>query len=254
MPEPGPGRRPFDQPGDVGEHRLAVLPVDRPERRRQGREGIVGDLRRRLGQPPEQRALARVRQPDQADVGEQLQPQLDPVGFALGPFLGEARRLPDRGGEAFVAVPAAAALGDDGPLPGSTRSIAAPSTVTAWVPGGTRISRSSPRPRAGWTLRRGRPRSARKCLLPRSAPRSRREGSQTSTTSPPCPPSPPSGPPRGTCASRRKRDAAVPAAAALDPDFCRVVHRQKVDGTRRRAEGGDAREGAAGPRANLPAS
>jgi hypothetical protein len=89
--EAGPGRRAFDQPGDVGEHRLAVLALDRPQRRRQGREGIVGDLRRGLGEPAEQRALACVRQPDQADVGEQLQSQLDPVGLSLGALLGEAR-------------------------------------------------------------------------------------------------------------------------------------------------------------------
>ena len=118
MAEAGPRRRPFDQPGDVGEHRLAVLAFDRPQRRRQGREGIVGDLRRRPGQRAEQRALARVRQPDQADVGEQLQPQLDPVGLALGAFLGEARRLPHRGREATVAVAAATALGDHRALAG----------------------------------------------------------------------------------------------------------------------------------------
>ena len=114
--EAGPGRRAFDQPGDVGEHRLAVLPFDRPQCRRNRREGIVGDLRRRAGEPAEQRALAGVREPDQADVGKQFQPQLDPVGFAFRPFLGEARRLPGRGGEAPIAVPAATAHRDDRPL------------------------------------------------------------------------------------------------------------------------------------------
>jgi hypothetical protein len=117
MSEPGPRRRPFDQPGDVGDYGLAVLPLDRPQPRRERREGIVGDLRRSPGQPREQRALARVRQPHQPHVGEQLQPQLDPVRLPFRPFLGEARRLPGRGGEAFVPVAAAAALGDDRGLP-----------------------------------------------------------------------------------------------------------------------------------------
>ena len=40
----------LDQARDVGEHRLAVLAVDHPERRREGRERVVGDLRRRPGQ------------------------------------------------------------------------------------------------------------------------------------------------------------------------------------------------------------
>ena len=106
--------------------------------------GIVGDLRRRPRQPPQQRGLARVGQPDQADVGEQLQPQLDPALLALGPVLGEARRLPRRGREALVAVPAAPAVGDHRPLPGLDQVDRLPSTASAWVPGGTGISRVLP--------------------------------------------------------------------------------------------------------------
>ena len=106
----------LDQARDVGEDRLAVLAVDHTERRRERREGVVGDLRRRPGQPAEQRGLAGVRLADQAGVGEQLQPQLDPALLAARPLLGEARSLAGRVGEALVAVPAAAAVGDDGPL------------------------------------------------------------------------------------------------------------------------------------------
>ena len=118
MAEPGALGGPLDQAWDVGEHHLAVLDLDRPQHRRERRERIVGHLRVGPGQPPQQRGLARVGQPDQADVGEQLQPQLDPARLARGPLLGEARRLPGRGGEALVAVPAAPAVGDDHPLPG----------------------------------------------------------------------------------------------------------------------------------------
>ena len=43
------------------------------------RERVVGDLRRRARQAREQRRLARVGQPDEPDVGEQLELQLDPA-------------------------------------------------------------------------------------------------------------------------------------------------------------------------------
>ena len=88
--------------------------------------------------------------------------------------------------------------------PGSTQVVAAPSSASTWVPGGTGISLSSPRAPCCCFPRPCPPRSARKCRARCSEARSRRDGSQTSTTSPPRPPSPPSGPPRGTWASRRK--------------------------------------------------
>ena len=203
----------LDQPGDVGEHRLALLALDRPQRRRERRERVVGDLRRRPRQPPQQRGLAGVRQPDQADVGEQLQPQLDPVGLAGGAVLGEARRLPGRGGEALVAVAAAPAAGRRPPAgparPGRSRCRRRRPPGSRPGPG----SRGPPRARrAGWRLRRG-ARAGRGSAWSRAAPRGRAcEASQTSTTSPPCPPSPPSGPPRGTCASRRKEMQPLPPA------------------------------------------
>ena len=115
--EPGPLGRPFDQPRDVGDDRLAVVVFDRPQHRRERRERVVRHLRRRPRQPPQQRGLARVRQPDQADVGQQFQPQLDPVRLPLGPFLGKPRRLPGRGREPLVPVPPAPRVRDDRPLP-----------------------------------------------------------------------------------------------------------------------------------------
>ena len=55
--------------------------------------------------------------PDEADVGEQLQPQLEPALLARQAVLGEARRLAGRALEARVAAPALAAVRDDQALP-----------------------------------------------------------------------------------------------------------------------------------------
>ena len=203
--EPGPLGRPFDQPGDVGDHRLAVLALDRPQHRRERRERVVGDLRRRPRQPAQQRGLAGVRQPDQPDVGQQFQPQLDPVGFAAAcPSRRSAAPAGSRSRSACCRARRARRGRPPPAAPARRGRSQLPSTAAACVPGGTGISRSSPRAPCRFDPSPCRPRCARKCLLPFSAPRSRRDGSQTSTTSPPCPPSPPSGPPRGTCASRRK--------------------------------------------------
>ncbi len=116
VPEAGAVGGALDQAGDVGEHELALAVVDRAEHRLDRRERIVGDLRCRPRQPPEQRRLARVRQADEARVGEQLQVQLDPARGAGQPALGEARRLLGRRGEALVAVAAEPARRDDRPL------------------------------------------------------------------------------------------------------------------------------------------
>ena len=110
--EPGAGRGALDQPRDVGQHELAVLGVDRPEHRLQRRERIRGDLRLRPRHPGQQRRLAGVRQPDEPDVGQQLQLQLDLALLARQPLLGQPRRLPHRGGEVLVPAPARAAAGD----------------------------------------------------------------------------------------------------------------------------------------------
>jgi hypothetical protein len=115
--ETGPRRGAFDQARDVGDDRLAILSLDRPQDRRERRERVVGDFRCRPRQPPEQRGLACIREADQADVGEKFQAQLDPVGFGPGPFLGEARCLPGRAGETTVPVPAATAARHHGSLP-----------------------------------------------------------------------------------------------------------------------------------------
>ncbi len=116
--EAGALRCPFDQARDVGQDRLAILVFDRPQHRVDRRERVVGHLRVGAREPPQQRGLAGVREPDQARVGEQLQPQLDPVLLPRGPPLGKARGLPGRGREAPVSVPPASAVGDDRALAG----------------------------------------------------------------------------------------------------------------------------------------
>ena len=97
--------------------------------------------------------------------------------------------------EALVPVPPTPRMGDHGPLTGLDQIDPAPVDGFGLRPGGTWITRSSPRAPCRFDPSPCRPRPPRKCLLPFSAPRSRLDASQTSTTSPPWPPSPPSGPP-----------------------------------------------------------
>ena len=94
--EPGAGARALDQAGDVGEHELAVVGVERAEHRLERRERVAGDLRLRARQAREQRGLAGVGEPDEPDVGEQLELQLDLALLPRQPALGEPRRLPRR--------------------------------------------------------------------------------------------------------------------------------------------------------------
>ena len=115
VPEPGARAGALDQPGHVGDGRppLVVLAeVHDPEVRLERRERVVGDLGRGRGDRREDRGLAGVRQPDQADVGDQ--PQLEPepalgAGLAL---LGVLGRLVGGRLEVRVAEPAAAAARD----------------------------------------------------------------------------------------------------------------------------------------------
>ena len=212
VPQPRPLGRAFDQPRDVGDHRLAILAFDRPQHRRERRERVVGHLRRRPRQPPQQRGLARVRQPDQPDVGQQFQPQLDPVRLPARPLLGKPRRLPGRGREPLVPMPPTPPMRHHSPLPRLDEVDRTPIHRHRLGPGRHRNHPLLPPPPMPVRPFPMPPPLPRKCLLPFKAPRSRFERSQTSTTSPPCPPSPPSGPPRGTCASRRKLTQPFPPA------------------------------------------
>ena len=108
-PRPAPSLAPSIRPGMSASTSWRSLAFEHAEHRRERRERIVGDLRRGARQPREQRGLAGVRQPDEADVGEQLQLQLEPPFLARQAALGKARRLAGGRREALVALAARAA-------------------------------------------------------------------------------------------------------------------------------------------------
>src|SRR4029077_6448469 len=74
MTETGAAAGTLDEAGDVGDGRpalVAVAEVEHAEVRLEGRERIVRDLRGRGRDRREDRGFARVRQPDEADVGDE---------------------------------------------------------------------------------------------------------------------------------------------------------------------------------------
>src|SRR6185437_11133030 len=102
----------FDQAGNIGHDELAVADLHHAKAGMKRREGIIGDLGPRVRRRREERRLAGVGQADQADIGDQLQPQPDPA-FLAGPALvGAARRAVGRALVVQVAVAAVAALGE----------------------------------------------------------------------------------------------------------------------------------------------
>ena len=89
-PSPAPPRA-LDQPGHVGDRRPA--PVLEPEVQDaqvglERRERVGGDLRRGGGQRGEQRRLAGVGQPDEADVGDEPELEAQPALLARLALLG----------------------------------------------------------------------------------------------------------------------------------------------------------------------
>ena len=92
-----------------------------------------------------ERRLARVREPDERRVRDQLQPQLELGLLARQADLGEARRLPRRGREAPVASPPRPRR-ERGPRarPGSRGRPTSLSSSKICVPAGTRSSTLSP--------------------------------------------------------------------------------------------------------------
>ena len=75
--------RALDQPGNVGQHEIALADAHHAEIGMERRERIVGDLglgRRNRG---EKRRFAGIGQADQPGIGDQLQPEPDPLLLAL---------------------------------------------------------------------------------------------------------------------------------------------------------------------------
>jgi hypothetical protein len=106
-------RRSFNDSGDVGDHEAAeCFDADHAQVRVQRGERVVRHLRRGRGHGAHEGALARVREAEQADVGEQLQLQPDVALLALGAGGGLARRAVERALEVHVALAAVAAAGD----------------------------------------------------------------------------------------------------------------------------------------------
>ncbi len=102
----------LDEPGHVGQHeRVSTLELGDAEVRMERGERVRGDLGLCAGQRRQQRRLAPIRQPDQADVGDEAQFEAD---VALLPRIAElagARCLPGGGGEPGVASTPTSAAG-----------------------------------------------------------------------------------------------------------------------------------------------
>ena len=135
MPEPGTLAGALDQAGDVGHDELAVVRLQGAEHGLERRERVVGDLRRGARQARDERGLAGVRQPDETDIGQELQLQRQPPLLPRQPALGEARRLAGRRGEPLVAASARSAARDDRALARGHEVVAAPLQVAVLAPG-----------------------------------------------------------------------------------------------------------------------
>ncbi len=104
--------RALDQAGNVGEHELAAIHRDDAEPGIERGEGVVGDLRLCCRDRRQKGRLAGIRQPDQARIGDQFQPQPDRALLAFLAGIGAARRAVRRRLEMGVAEAAIAALGE----------------------------------------------------------------------------------------------------------------------------------------------
>src|SRR5690606_3552515 len=109
--EATPLARALDDAGDVRHHERAVVTeVDHPEVRLERRERVVRDLRLRGRERRDQRALPRVRETDESDVGEELELEGDVALFAGLAGLGVLRGLARSALEVDVPEAAAPAL------------------------------------------------------------------------------------------------------------------------------------------------
>src|SRR5439155_835872 len=75
--------RPLDEPGDVGDDELAIVEPRDAQIRNERRERIVRDLRSSAGESREERGLSRIRQTGEADVGGELELEVNLPLLAL---------------------------------------------------------------------------------------------------------------------------------------------------------------------------
>ncbi len=111
--------RAFDEAGNIGHDEgmgRVVIDFDHAKIWDKGCEGVVGDLRADGGDGGDEAGFADVGEADNADVGEELQFELDARGFAGVAVFRKAGSLVGGGGEVRVAATAFAAAGDDGLL------------------------------------------------------------------------------------------------------------------------------------------
>ena len=115
--------RPFNEAGHVGDDKAAIAAQRHDAKiRDQGGERVVGDLGPCGGNARDQRRFARVRKSDEADIGEQLEVQLQLPGFAGRAFFEPAGCTVGRADEARVAAAADASCATRIRCPASTRS------------------------------------------------------------------------------------------------------------------------------------
>ena len=113
-PEPAPLVRAFDDSGNVGDDEGSVRrELHDAEVGAERRERVVADLGTRGRDHRQQRRLPGVRLPDEADVGDELELELQRARFAVLARLVLSRRLVRRRGEVRVALSAAPAARHD---------------------------------------------------------------------------------------------------------------------------------------------
>ena len=105
MPEASAVGRSLDEPGHVRNGQLPVLrAVDHAEDGLERRERVVGDLRLRVRDPPQERRLAGVGEAGEGGIHHELEPKLEIELLAGKARLRKARRLPRRRREARVSA------------------------------------------------------------------------------------------------------------------------------------------------------
>src|SRR5918992_645180 len=110
--------RAFDDARNVGhDERPVVAELNDAKVGREGREGIVGDLRPRRRDRGEERRLPRIRLADQSDVRDKLELELQRSFLPTLAGLVLPRRLVRRRREVRVALPASATARDDDLVP-----------------------------------------------------------------------------------------------------------------------------------------
>ena len=112
MAEPVTNVCPFDETGYIRDHEAAIIAqAHHPEVRGQRREWIVRNLGVRGGDTRDERGLSDVRKPNQADVGKQLQLQVELPHFTRLPRVSAARSAVRRGRKPLIPSSAPASSG-----------------------------------------------------------------------------------------------------------------------------------------------